>query len=118
MLRLVSAIVLSRLATPHPVARRGLDRVMRATVPLHAEDWVNWDRVCLMPKPGWCFSAAPHKGTTGGGWKEAPCGKRPCWVVDRTVFGPNAGSPPKFSAMRRFRRGAVPSCRITALRPR
>ena len=41
MLRLVSAIVLSRLASPHPVVRTGLDRVMRATVPLHAEDWVN-----------------------------------------------------------------------------
>ena len=81
MLGLVSAIMLSRLAAPRPVDRTGLDRVVRATVPLHAEDWVAWDRVCLMPKPGWCFSAAPHKGTTGGGWKEAPCGKRPCWVV-------------------------------------
>ena len=72
------------------VCRVGLEKAVRASVPLHAGDWVDWRRICLSPGgkelKGWCLDAPAHKGQAGTGWRDAVCGKDPCWAVTRDAF--------------------------------
>ena len=72
------------------VCRVGLEKAVRARVPLHGEDWVDWGRICLSPGGkelrGWCLDAPAHKGQAGTGWRDAVCGKDPCWAVTRDAF--------------------------------
>ena len=77
------------------VCRVGLEKAVRASVPLHAGDWVDWRRICLSPGgkelKGWCLDAPAHKGQAGTGWRDAVCGKDPCWAVTRDAFSASEG---------------------------
>eukprot|EP01048_Picozoa_sp_COSAG05_P019377 COSAG05_NODE_3019_length_2410_cov_3.049329_2_plen_122_part_00 len=41
--------------------------------------------------PGWCLDAPAHKGQAGTGWRDAVCGKNPCWAVTRDAFSASEG---------------------------
>jgi len=77
------------------VCRVGLEKAVRASVPLHAGDWVDWRRICLSPGgkelKGWCLDAPAHKGQAGTGWRDAVCGKDACWAVTRDAFSASEG---------------------------
>lgn len=73
------------------VCRVGLEKAVRASVPLHAGDWVDWGRICVSPGgkelKGWCLDAPAHKGRAG--YEDAVCGKDACWAVTRDAFSPS-----------------------------
>ena len=83
--------------------RVGLEKAVRASVPLHAGDWVDWGHICVSPGgkelKGWCLDAPAHKGRAG--YEDAVCGKDACWAVTRDAFSP--------SEMRRTARPVVAS---------